>query len=182
MSRFSSGRIMPQPCTPRSHALNLAVRAGRTTERSPSAAARPASSHTHDRSVTPARASTSSSIKKFPVVARLSCVKIQCAASATISGVRPRSGCAPGMICSAAVAIIVRGHSAFTPIPSGLNSSAIPSTHMLIPNFAIVYAICCCEPLRLHIQRWRQRKNLRVRRLRQVRQTSLRANKRTSND
>ena len=38
----------------------------------------------------------------------------------------------------AAVAITVRGHNAFTPIPSGANSSAIPSTHILIPYFAIV--------------------------------------------
>ena len=30
--------------------------------------------------------------------------------------------------------------SALTPIPSGRNSSAMPSTHMLIPYFAIVYA------------------------------------------
>ena len=38
----------------------------------------------------------------------------------------------------AAVAITVRGHSALTAMPSARNSSAMPSTHMLMPNFAIV--------------------------------------------
>ena len=31
------------------------------------------------------------------------------------------------------VKLPVRGHSAFTPIPKGLNSSDMPKTHMLIP-------------------------------------------------
>ena len=49
---------------------------------------------------------------------------------------------ASGITFKAAVAMTVRGHSAFTPMPSLLNSSAMPSTHMLIPYFAIVYATC----------------------------------------
>ena len=43
---------------------------------------------------------------------------------------------------SAAVAITVRGQSALTPTPRSRNSSAIPSTHMLMPYLAIVYATC----------------------------------------
>ena len=35
----------------------------------------------------------------------------------------------------------VCGQSAFTAIPSALYSSAIPSTHMDMPYFAIVYAV-----------------------------------------
>jgi hypothetical protein len=42
------------------------------------------------------------------------------------------------MICSAAVAIEVRGHSAFTAMPYFLNWPAWPSTHMLMPYFAMV--------------------------------------------
>ena len=38
----------------------------------------------------------------------------------------------------ASVSIAVRGHSAFTAMPSARNSSAIPSTHSDIPYFAIV--------------------------------------------
>jgi hypothetical protein len=38
----------------------------------------------------------------------------------------------------AAVAIAVRGHSALTATPSSANSAAMPSTHMLMPYFAIV--------------------------------------------
>ena len=34
----------------------------------------------------------------------------------------------------------VLGHNALTATPSDLNSSAIPSTHIDIPYFAIVYA------------------------------------------
>lgn len=36
--------------------------------------------------------------------------------------------------------IPVRGQSALTAIPSGFNSSAIPSTHIDIPYLAMVYA------------------------------------------
>ena len=41
------------------------------------------------------------------------------------------------LIAVAAVAMIVRGHSAFTPMPSSFNSCAMPSTHMLMPNLAM---------------------------------------------
>ena len=45
---------------------------------------------------------------------------------------------APGIIAMAAVAITERGHSALTAIPLARNSSAIPSTHMLMPYLAMV--------------------------------------------
>ena len=38
----------------------------------------------------------------------------------------------------AAVAMPVRGHSALKAMPSAVNSSAMPSTHMLMPNLAMV--------------------------------------------
>src|SRR5437762_7143332 len=41
---------------------------------------------------------------------------------------------------TAAVAIVVRGQSEFTAMPSPLSSSAMPSVHMLMPYFDIVYA------------------------------------------
>lgn len=44
----------------------------------------------------------------------------------------------PSKFFTAAVAMAVRGHSAFTPTPSSANSYDIPKTHKLIPNFAIV--------------------------------------------
>ena len=74
------------------------------------------------------------------MVVRASRVRIACAASAMISGLRIRSIwlAAPGIIAIAAVAITERGHSALTAMPSPRNSSAMPSTHMLIPYFAIV--------------------------------------------
>src|SRR5438132_12140844 len=61
-----------------------------------------------------------------------------------IAGLRePRIAFAPpSRFWIAAVAIVVRGHSAFTAMPADLNSPAMPSTHMLMPNFAIVYATC----------------------------------------
>ena len=55
-----------------------------------------------------------------------------------ISGLRHIAGSTPGIIASAAVRITVRGHSAFTAMPSRRNSSAMPSTHRLIPYLAIV--------------------------------------------
>ena len=59
-----------------------------------------------------------------------------------ISGVRARRmpSSPPSTNSIAAVAMIVRGQSALNAIPSSLNSSAMPSTHRLMPNFAIVYA------------------------------------------
>ena len=88
---------------------------------------------------TPIAPSTSSSMKKFPVVSRAGRTRIAWAASAMISGLRLRFTIAspPSRFWIAAVAIVVRGHRALTPIfPS--NSVAIPSTHMLIPNFDMV--------------------------------------------
>ena len=63
-----------------------------------------------------------------------------CAASARMSGVRAPSPRAliPGIIVSAAVAITVRGQSALTAMRRSRNSSAIPSTHMLMPYLAMV--------------------------------------------
>src|SRR6476659_877387 len=48
----------------------------------------------------------------------------------------------PSRLLIAEVAIVVRGHSALNAMPADLNSPAMPSTHMLMPNFAIVYATC----------------------------------------
>jgi hypothetical protein len=61
-----------------------------------------------------------------------------CAASATICGGRQCAGCTPSIIPIAAVAITVRGHNAFTAMPSGANSAAIPSTQRLMPYLAMV--------------------------------------------
>ena len=44
----------------------------------------------------------------------------------------------PKRLPTAAVAIVVRGHSALTAIPEAFSSADRPSTHMLMPNFAIV--------------------------------------------
>src|SRR6185295_20290955 len=61
-----------------------------------------------------------------------------------MSGLRePRIICGPPRrFWIAAVAIVVRGHSALNAMPADLYSPAMPSTHMLMPNFAIVYATC----------------------------------------
>ena len=90
------------------------------------------------RSVIPSEARSSSSTKKFPVHSVAGRLKIMYAASANIAGVRPALASIPGIICNAAVSITVRGHNAFTAMPSRLNSSAIPKTHMLMPYLAIV--------------------------------------------
>ena len=42
------------------------------------------------------------------------------------------------MFWTAAVAMIVRGHSELNAMPSSANSSAMPSVHMLMPYLAIV--------------------------------------------
>src|ERR1700749_1785634 len=44
------------------------------------------------------------------------------------------------MFCIAAVAMVVFGQRAFTPILCGFNSSASPNTHMLMPNLLMLYA------------------------------------------
>ena len=50
----------------------------------------------------------------------------------------PELASPPRRLPTAAVAMVVRGHSALTATPSRFNSPAIPSTHMLMPNFAMV--------------------------------------------
>ena len=74
----------------------------------------------------------------WPVSWREGVVRITCAASAMMSGVRPASASAPGIIFSASVAITVRGHSAFTATPCGPNSAARPSVTRLMPILASV--------------------------------------------
>src|SRR3954451_9734434 len=61
-----------------------------------------------------------------------------------ISGLRDAFiSCAPPRrLLTDAVAIVVRGHSALNAMPADLYSPDMPSTHMLMPNFAIVYATC----------------------------------------
>src|SRR4051812_7201900 len=87
-------------------------------------------------------------MKKLPVVAFASLVKMNQAASARISGLRHRLVSTPGIICSAAVLIAVRGQRLFTAMPYFANSPEWPSVHMLMPYLAMVYAVCganqCC--------------------------------------
>ena len=87
----------------------------------------------------PSSASTSSQ-EEVAGASRLGRVTIACAASAKISGLRERAiaSSPPSRFCTAAVAMIVRGHSALKAMPSSRNSSAMPSVHMLMPYFAIV--------------------------------------------
>ena len=94
--------------------------------------------------MTPARAITSSSTKKWPVVSRLGWVRIQWAASPMMSGVREAAIiCSPpSRFSTAAVAIVVRGQSALAAMPASRNSPAQPRTHIDIPNFEMVYATC----------------------------------------
>ena len=80
-------------------------------------------------------------MKKLPVVSRAGRVRMWCAASATISGRRERAIAAspPSRFCTAAVAISVRGHSELNgDARRARSSAAMPSVHMLIPNFASV--------------------------------------------
>src|SRR6516225_8351079 len=60
-----------------------------------------------------------------------------------ISGVRLARIIAspPRRLPTAAVAIVVRGHSALTATPALFSSADSPSTHMLMPNLAMVYAV-----------------------------------------
>ncbi len=48
----------------------------------------------------------------------------------------------PSRFCTAAVAIVVRGHSVLAAIPSRANSAARPSVASVMPNFAKVYPVC----------------------------------------
>ena len=79
-------------------------------------------------------------MQKRPVKVLASCVKIRCAASPMISGVRLRrvSSSPPSRFCTAAVAIVVRGHSALAAMPSPLSSPDRPSAMMLMLNLAMV--------------------------------------------
>ena len=71
---------------------------------------------------------------------RLGVLRTSYAASPMMSGVRAPAivELPPSRFCTAAVAITVRGQSALTAMPCLRNSPAMPSTHMLMPNFAIV--------------------------------------------
>ena len=70
---------------------------------------------------------------------RLELVTMACAASAMIAGYRLAARICGGKLNStAAVAIVVAGHSEFTAIPSAFSSSAMPSVHRLMPYFEIV--------------------------------------------
>src|SRR5699024_2468583 len=95
------------------------------------------------RSVTPWAVNTSSSMKKLPLVVVLGFVRIVCAASATISGVRewPASS-EPTTFRMAAVSIVVRGHNEFAAIPSSASSAARPTVTRLIEYLAMLYARC----------------------------------------
>src|SRR5687768_9604830 len=72
------------------------------------------------------------------------------AASDTISGLRLcfTSSSPPSRFCTAAVAIVVFGHNAFTDILNLFSSADKPSTIILIPYLLIVYARCFGNHLR----------------------------------
>ena len=123
-------------------------------------------------------------MKKLPVHSRASRVRIACAASAMISGVRPRFGFASGITCSAAVAITVRGHSAFTRdavVPELLRHAEHAHAHAVLRHRVRDVRR---EPLRLHAQRRRQIEDVRIasrlRRLLEIRQARLRADERAA--
>ncbi|MNN46714.1 hypothetical protein D3C81_1611060 [compost metagenome] len=86
----------------------------------------------------PACASTSSSIRNWPLKPAAGRVSTACAASAMISGRRQPATSTPGIMLIASVAITVRGHSAFTATPCGPNSAASPRVTKLIPILANV--------------------------------------------
>src|SRR5262245_36805924 len=90
------------------------------------------------KSVTPSLAKNVSSIRKWPVKLLAGLAKIFAAASARISGVRDMRMMAspPSRFFIAAVAMVVRGHSALTPILPRV-SPASPSTTRLMPNLAM---------------------------------------------
>jgi hypothetical protein len=76
-------------------------------------------------------------MKKFPVHSRAGRVRIACAASLMMSGVRERCIPSPNRFRTAAVAMRVRGHSEFTATPSAANSYENPSVVRLIPYLAV---------------------------------------------
>ncbi len=89
--------------------------------------------------MTPSAASTSSSMRNCPVNSRLGLVRIACAASAMISGVRERfTNSAPTTLRMAAVSMVVRGHSELTAMPSARSSAASPTVTRLIEYLAML--------------------------------------------
>mmetsp|Transcript_10908 Transcript_10908/g.22155 ORF Transcript_10908/g.22155 Transcript_10908/m.22155 type:complete len:214 (-) Transcript_10908:176-817(-) len=84
--------------------------------------------------------STSSSMNVLPEHSATGCLSIQCAASDMMSTDREAlSPTSPASILIAAVAIAVRGHRQLK-ATCPRNSSAMPTAHMLMLYFAIVYA------------------------------------------
>ncbi len=79
-------------------------------------------------------------MQNCPVNSRDGFVKMTWAASPMISGVRLARIMAspPKRLPTAAVAMVVRGHNALTATPAPFNSADRPSTHMLMPNFAML--------------------------------------------
>jgi len=77
-------------------------------------------------------------MKNRPVTSRAGRVRIQCAASATISGERHLAATAspPSRLRTAAVSMAVSGQSALTARPSAANSAAMPSVSIDMPNLA----------------------------------------------
>ncbi len=76
-------------------------------------------------------------MKNCPVHSREDLLRITQAASATISGLRDRRIMAapPRANSTAAVAIVVRGHSALQAMPALRYSCASPSMHSDMPYF-----------------------------------------------
>ena len=128
-----------------------------------------------ERSVTPARARTSSSMKKLPVHSRACRVRIQCAASARIAGLRLCFSIgSPPIIAIAAVAIAVRGQSALnaTPVAELLGHAQDAHPHAVLGHGVGDVAL---EPPRPHVERRRQVEHVRVGGLAQVGQAGPRA-------
>src|SRR5262245_7072004 len=99
----------------------------------------PASTRYFSKLVTPSAARKVSSIRKLPVKLREGLWNTRYAASAMISGVRDMriTRSPPSRFLIAAVAMVVRGHSAFTAMPLSRSSPASPSTTRLMPYLAI---------------------------------------------
>ena len=78
-------------------------------------------------------------MKVFPVQERAGRVTMAWAASAMMSGFRLRSiSSAPTTNSTAAVAIVVRGHSAFDAMPASASSPAMPMASIAIAYFDAV--------------------------------------------
>src|SRR5262245_66522522 len=68
----------------------------------------------------------------------------------------------PSRFLIAAVAIVVRGHSALTAMPLGRSSPASPSTTMLMPKFGHRVACIWREPFFHHVERRGEHQDVRV--------------------